>query len=213
VTVVDFQAFDAAYLQKLLDRDEPTESHFVMYFSELLSLKLRSRLSTPQAIEDVKQETFARTLALLRKGGVREASRLGPLVNSICNHVLAEGYRSSRRVEPLEELAAERLVEPAPDALEQSISADTCAMVREVVEGLDERDRKLLRFVFLEERDKEEVCTQMGVDRDYLRVLLHRAKTAFRKVYARQAGPLRRSAPSGSLGPIPMKAPRRDRAG
>ncbi len=210
--VVDFQAFDAEYLQKLLDRDERTESHFVLYFSELLTLKLRFRLANRQAIDDVKQETFARTLSLLRSGGLRDPSRLGPLVNSICNHVVAESYRSGQRSEPLDELAAERLVEPTPDALAQSIAADTSAMVREVVDGLGERDRKLLRAVFLDERDKDEVCAQLGVDRDYLRVLLHRAKTAFRELYARQT----RYTPSTAAGPpreTPIKLPRRDRVG
>jgi RNA polymerase sigma-70 factor (ECF subfamily) len=35
----------------------------------------------------------------------------------------------------------------------------------------------------LEEKDKDEVCRQFGVDRDYLRVLLHRAKDKFRVLY------------------------------
>jgi RNA polymerase sigma-70 factor (ECF subfamily) len=40
-----------------------------------------------------------------------------------------------------------------------------------------------LREIFLEERDKDAVCQDFGVDRDYLRVLLHRAKQAFKAVY------------------------------
>jgi RNA polymerase sigma-70 factor (ECF subfamily) len=48
---------------------------------------------------------------------------------------------------------------------------------------LPERDRRLLREVFLEERDKDEVCRDFGVDRDYLRVLLHRAKQSFKSLY------------------------------
>jgi RNA polymerase sigma-70 factor (ECF subfamily) len=35
----------------------------------------------------------------------------------------------------------------------------------------------------LEEKDKDEVCEQFGVDRDYFRVLLHRAKDKFRVLY------------------------------
>ena len=35
----------------------------------------------------------------------------------------------------------------------------------------------------MEERDKDEVCKDFGVDRNYLRVLLHRAKSAFRAQY------------------------------
>jgi RNA polymerase sigma-70 factor (ECF subfamily) len=43
-----------------------------------------------------------------------------------------------------------------------------------------------LRAVFLDERDKDEICTELGVDRDYLRVLLHRAKASFRVMYSKQ---------------------------
>jgi RNA polymerase sigma-70 factor (ECF subfamily) len=42
--------------------------------------------------------------------------------------------------------------------------------------------------VFLEERDKNEVCRELGVDREYLRVLLHRAKQAFKAMYLKNAG-------------------------
>jgi RNA polymerase sigma-70 factor (ECF subfamily) len=90
---VDFQAFDSAYVEKLRAGDRATEDHFIAYFGELIDLKLRSRLPSRQAIEDVKQETFARCLQLLRSAsGVRNAERLGPLVNSICNHVLSESH-------------------------------------------------------------------------------------------------------------------------
>jgi RNA polymerase sigma-70 factor (ECF subfamily) len=184
---VNFVTFDASYVSKLRDGDPPTEQHFIAYFSELMELKLRPRLRTPDQIEDVKQETFSRTLSLIRsEGGVRHAERLGPLVNSICNHVLMEQYRMSGRADALEDGVAERLVETMPDALSQVITDDTRGLVRRVLGGLAERDRSLLRAVFLEERDKDEVCTEMGVDRDYLRVLLHRAKASFRTSYSKQ---------------------------
>ena len=60
--------------------------------------------------------------------------------------------------------------------------------VREILEKLSERDRRLLREVFLEERDKDEVCREFGVDREYLRVLLHRAKQSFKSLYLKNMG-------------------------
>jgi RNA polymerase sigma-70 factor, ECF subfamily len=48
---------------------------------------------------------------------------------------------------------------------------------------MGQRDRELLRAIFLEEGDKDEVCRRFGVDRDYLRVRLHRAKERFRLLY------------------------------
>jgi RNA polymerase sigma-70 factor (ECF subfamily) len=184
---VNFVTFDASYVSKLRAGDPPTEQHFITYFSELILLKLRPRLRRPEQIEDVKQETFSRTLSLIRsEGGLRHAERLGPLVNSICNNVLMEQYRISSRVEGLEDETAERLVETRPNALSMVISDDTRDLVRKVLGGLKERDRTLLRAVFLEERDKDEVCEEFGIDRDYLRVLLHRAKSSFRVLYSKR---------------------------
>jgi RNA polymerase sigma-70 factor (ECF subfamily) len=186
---VNFVTFDASYVSKLRAGDAPTEQHFTTYFSELILLKLRSRLRRPEQIEDVKQETFSRTLSLLRsEGGLRHAERLGPLVNSICNNVLMEQYRASGRVETLEDETAARLVETRPNALTMAIAEDTRTLVRRVLDGLSERDQGLLRAVFLEERDKDEVCAELGIDRDYLRVLLHRAKGSFRTLYSKRAG-------------------------
>lgn len=184
---MNFVTFDASYVSKLRAGDVPTEQHFITYFSELILLKLRPRLRLQEQIEDVKQETFSRTLSLIRSdGGLRHAERLGPLVNSICNNVLMEQYRVSGRIEALEDETAERLVEPRPNALSMVISDDTRNLVRRVLDDLNDRDRSLLRAVFLEERDKDEVCTELGVDRDYLRVLLHRAKGSFRAMYSKR---------------------------
>ena len=185
---MNFVTFDASYVRKLRSGDALTEEHFVTYFSELILLKLRPRLRNREQIEDVKQETFSRALSLIRsEGGLRHAERLGPLVNSICNNVLMEQYRSSNRVEALEDDAAERLVETGSDALNMVITDDTRKLVRHILNGLNERDRNLLQAVFLDERDKDEVCVELGVDRDYLRVLLHRAKGSFRAMYSKRA--------------------------
>jgi RNA polymerase sigma-70 factor (ECF subfamily) len=184
---VEFQAFDGAYVERLRAGDRQTEGHFTTYFGELIALKLRSRLASRQAIEDVQQETFARCLQLLRsEGGIKNAERLGPLVNSICNHVLSEHYRGSSRTEALEDQPAERFVAQEPDALSRVISEDTRRMVRQVLERMPERDRNILQAIFLEEREKDDVCREIGVTRDYIRVLLHRAKQSFRETYAKR---------------------------
>jgi RNA polymerase sigma-70 factor (ECF subfamily) len=99
-----------------------------------------------------------------------------------------EQYRASGRVEALDDTAAEHIAETRPDALSVAISHDTRDLVREVLAKLKRRDRDLLRAVFLEDRDKDKVCREMGVDREYLRVLLHRAKGAFRERYSRRVG-------------------------
>jgi hypothetical protein len=43
-------------------------------------------------------------------------------------------------------------------------------------------------MVFLEEADRQEVSRRMGVSAEYLRVLLHRAKTRFEEEFTRTRG-------------------------
>lgn len=181
---MDFQAFDSAYVERLRAGDRDTENHFVSYFGKLIELKLRSRVPSRHSIDDIKQETFTRCFQLIRsEGGIRNAERLGPLVNSICNHVLSEHFRAGRRTEPLDDQPAERFVARDPDALSLVITDDVRRIVRQVLQKLPERDRAVLRGLFIEEREKDDVCREIGVTRDYIRVLLHRAKLSFREAY------------------------------
>jgi RNA polymerase sigma-70 factor, ECF subfamily len=181
---LQFQAFDAPYVERLRSGDFRTQEHFVAYFSELIQLKLRARLRSPQAIEDVRQETFARVFAALRSpGGIRQPQRLGAFVNSICNNVLLEQYRSSSRSTSIDDEPQNELPDPVTDVLGAVAAKQMEQKVREILDLMPERDRRILREVFLEERDKDEVCRDFGIDRDYLRVLLHRAKQSFKSLY------------------------------
>lgn len=173
-------SFDADYLCRLKQSDASTEQHFFAYFSKMLVIKLRSRLRSSEAVDDIKQETFLRVLKAVRgENAIHSAEKLGSYVNSVCNFVLLEHYRSGKRENPMDEQAPD-----PPDKtidLEGALTAkETREQVRTVLESLDKKDRDLLRGVFLEERDKDEICREFGVDRDYLRVLLYRAKAQFR---------------------------------
>jgi RNA polymerase sigma-70 factor (ECF subfamily) len=146
----------------------------------------------------VRQETFARVFAVLSKdGGLRQPERLGPFVNSVCNHVLLEHYRSSGRNDSLDSDGRPELPALDADALDTVAARQITEKVREILLDLLPRDRALLNAVFLDECDRDEVCRKFGVDRDYLRVLLHRAKQEFKTEYLkriRNQPPLRTNA-------------------
>jgi RNA polymerase sigma-70 factor (ECF subfamily) len=131
----------------------------------------------------VQQETFARFYVALRDEKIAQPDRLGPFVNSICNHVLLEHYRAAARHDSMDEDEQKDIPDRAIDLLSLLTVKETDKKVREVLEQLPELDRRLLREVFLEERDKDDVCRDFGVNRDYLRVLVHRAKKLFKALY------------------------------
>jgi RNA polymerase sigma-70 factor, ECF subfamily len=173
-------AFDEAYVSRLREGEPSTESHFVAYFSKLIQIKLRARFLAPEVVDDLKQETFARVIRSLRAdGGLRQADRLGPFVNSVCNNVLMEPFRSGSKNVQLEADHMDGL-DKVLNVESLAISSESQRTVRKVLGQLPERDQAILRSVFLEEMTKDEVCGKFGVGRDYLRVLLHRAKEKFR---------------------------------
>ena len=173
-------SFDGAYVARLIAEDPDTERHFTEYFSDLLSLKLRSRLRSPALVEDARQETFVRVLtALKKKGTLASPESLGAFVNSVCNNVLLETYRSNARATPLDEEPDEP-ESPEPSVEWRVLESEERIKVREAIEGLPPRDRDLIRWLFFDERDKDDVCRELNVDREYLRVLFHRAKERFR---------------------------------
>jgi len=97
--------------------------------------------------------------------------------------VLLEHYRSASKNIPLESNHLE-LADKILNLEALAISEETQRMVRNVLSQLPRRDQAILRSVFLEEMDKDDVCRRFGVGRDYLRVLLYRAKEKFRAAMA-----------------------------
>jgi RNA polymerase sigma-70 factor (ECF subfamily) len=191
---VQRKSFDAEYVRRLIHSDPDTERDFASYFGELLAIKLHSRLRAPEMIQDVTQETFLRVLRTLRESGIDSPEALGSFVNSVCNNVLFEAYRAQSRVAgPVGERVSEET--PADAAL---AGEEERTQVRAVLSELPEKDRRILRWLFFDERDKGEVCRVLQVDREYLRVLVHRAKQRFRTDYLRHtATKANRATPMG----------------
>jgi len=177
--------FDQAYIERLVAGDAETERHFTGYFDRLLSMKLRARLRSSAFAEDAKQETFARVLTALKsKGGLETPGTLGAFVNAVCNNVLFELYRSTSRHPPLDEDCEREQVDTSrPSAESILLSAEEQGRVRAALSTLSQRERELLTWLFLEDRDRNDICRELNVDRNYLRLLLHRAKARFREQY------------------------------
>jgi RNA polymerase sigma-70 factor, ECF subfamily len=182
---VQFYSFDRAYVERLAGGDPEVERHFCDYFGQLLLIKLRARQHTRNSIDDIRQETFLRVFQAIRNQGIREPERIGAFVNSVCNNVALEFGRSGSRLTQMEPDAPE-IADDRSDCERDLLTREYQEQVRSVLAGMSPKNRSLLSAVFLEERASEDVCKQFGVDQNYLRVLLFRARAQFRKVLAKR---------------------------
>jgi RNA polymerase sigma-70 factor (ECF subfamily) len=183
---MDLFTFDDAYIQRLRERDPATVEHFCKYFRNLLSAKIRNWLRSTRSteeIQDVLQEGFLRVLQ--RLNDVREASKFGSFVNSTCTYILHEAGRNGNRVVPLEEpfdVADDTDLDAALDVKRIQ------AAVRIALACMPIREAEILRAVFIDEIPRDEICRGKRIEQSYLRVLIHRAKERFKKIYIRLFG-------------------------
>ena len=182
---LEFRTFDEEYVKKLAAGDPESEAHFHTYFTQFISLKLRSRRIDADTSSDVRQETLFRVLKSLRTGaGVSHPERFGAFVNSVCNNVLLElGRRAAKSPEAPE--TTPEIPDKAMSAERSLITAERKRTVKKILDELPPKDRKILQLVFFEEKSREEICALLGIEAGHLRVLLHRAKGRFQTAAAK----------------------------
>ena len=174
--------FDANYLRALKDKNPDAEALLVSHFSGPIRSKLRARLRSPELVQDACQETFLRVFNYFRSGKTLDnPASLPGFVHSVCHNISLEFLRAHTRHDQI----ADNAPEPADTRLSpeaRMVTEERKELVAKVLEEMVDKDRKLLRRMFLDEEDKDVVCREFNVDRAYLRVLVHRARIRFRNV-------------------------------
>jgi len=179
---VDFFQFDKSYLDRLRAADPETQRHFAGYFGKFLRIRFRTRRLSPDAIDDLVQDTLLRVIVKVQKGEVRQPECFGAFVNSVSKNVLMEHFRRSKNSH-VDEESVEVPDDKVLDLEGLLVTQETVERVRKVLGQLPEKDRRILRRLYFEEEDKDSICNEFGVNRDYLRVLALRAKDKFRALY------------------------------
>lgn len=163
-------------IRSSVDLDEPA--------IERLRLKLRYKVlyhvgSGCADADDLVQESLARFFRADQRHQIRNTEEFGAFLNGVCRNVILE-YRRRQRREPLHDNET-----PIPD---NGVRPD--AEVFEMRNAIDiglaelaERDRMILRCLYLEGKDKEEICAEWQMTDAQFRVVLFRAKERFRRAY------------------------------
>jgi RNA polymerase sigma factor (sigma-70 family) len=145
-------------------------------------------LRSADLIQDARQETLLRVLRYFHQGKTLDNPHSLPgFVHSVCHNVALEFLRSHTRHPQMPENGPDT-VDPGCGPEAQAMTEERRKMVEQVLSEMPEKDRILIRRVCLDEEDKDKVCEEFQVDRDYLRVLLYRARIRFRAVIAKGEG-------------------------
>jgi RNA polymerase sigma-70 factor (ECF subfamily) len=130
-------------------------------------------------VDDLVQESLVRFFRAEQRQLIRNTEEFGAFLNGVCRNVILEYRRRIRREPsvdpdtPIPDLG----VRPDAEILEMRDAIDNG------LKELAERDRMILRSLYLEGKEKEEICQEWGMSDAQFRVVLFRAKERFRRVY------------------------------
>jgi RNA polymerase sigma-70 factor (ECF subfamily) len=128
-------------------------------------------------VDDLVQESLVRFFRAEQRNTIRNTEESGAFINGVCRNVILE-YRRRMRREPLADPDI-----PIPDAGVRP-EAEMLEMRDAIDSGLAElaeRDRTILRALYLEGKEKDEICKEWGMTDAQFRVVLFRAKERFRR--------------------------------
>jgi RNA polymerase sigma-70 factor (ECF subfamily) len=130
-------------------------------------------------VDDLVQETLARFIRAGQRQQIRNTEEFGAFLNGVCRNVILEYRRRSRREPSLDEEMGipETGVRPDAEIFEMRDAID------HGLAELAERDRTILRELYLDGKDKDAICRDWGMSDAQFRVVLFRAKERFRRVY------------------------------
>jgi RNA polymerase sigma-70 factor, ECF subfamily len=130
-------------------------------------------------VDDIVQEALMRFMLAVREDKIRDQAALGAFLNGICRNVVSEYRRKNLRDGPM----PEAVPEPAAKSIAEAELFELRQAIAQGLEQLSERDRRVLRAFYLEEKSKDDVLRQTGMTDENFRVVLCRAKERFRAIY------------------------------
>ncbi len=133
-------------------------------------------------VDDIVQEAMLRCMQAVQAQKIQNPDAVGAFLNGVCRNVISEYRRRNARDEPMPEV----MPEPPGKALPDSDLFDLRQAIAQGLQQLSERDRRILRGFYLEEKSKEEILKQTGLSDENFRVVLCRAKERFRAIYVEQ---------------------------
>lgn len=175
---------DAGLVSRIRAGELSAEDELVRRFSRGVSIIIGQSLADPAA-SDVYQETFRLALLKVRSGEVRDPERLAGYICGIARRLLIEHFRGTARLEGRNEGEPDRqLPSREPSQLDQLLREERAALARRVLSELPSaRDRKVLYRFYIEDDEKEEICTDLRISALHFNQVISRARQRYKKIY------------------------------
>jgi RNA polymerase sigma factor (sigma-70 family) len=165
-----------------LGQTESEAALYEKYSARVYYLALRQTKS-PQDAEDIRAETFLRVLLAVRNNQVRSPDSLPSFIVGVTRNVVRELFAHRQRLG--EAVPAEEAELAIPSHEGFYLDQEVQVAIRKTIEHLKPRERRVLRMLFYEELETEEVARQVAIAPERVRLVKSRALKHFREIHQR----------------------------
>jgi RNA polymerase sigma-70 factor (ECF subfamily) len=175
----------AQLVARIREGERAAEAELVERYTRGVSIILRRLAGTSSVADDLYQEVFLRAVQKIRAGEVRDPERLSGFICGLARNLAIDYFRRSAPEKAFDETRAGLSVpDPAPGPLAHVLHLEDSTNIRQVMSELpSHRDRQVLYRFYLNEEDKENICTDLKLTSLQFNRVLHRARERFRELY------------------------------
>ena len=169
---------------ELVDRIRLSEMDGMEELYQLFSKGIRFYLCRqlgPQELDDKVHDTFVVVVQAIRRGELREPSRLMGFVRTIVRRQVAAHIDKviHTRRDQIDLDATIRLADPEDNPEEKAMFTQRSELISRVLGELSQRDREILTRFYLLEQSQDQICSEMALSETQFRLLKSRAKARF----------------------------------
>jgi len=172
------QQIATSLVSRVAAGDRRAEAEMVKRYSRGLRFLLRRKARDVELAEDFLQETWAIALVKIRDGGLDDPGRLAGYLCGIANNLAhSEQRRVGRQRTSIDSEIVDLIPDESSNPLRNVTRAEVCRQVDSLLKDLKkERDREILRRFYVQEEDKESICSSLDLDSTHFNRVLFRAR-------------------------------------
>ncbi len=174
----------ARLVARILAGDPQAETDIVEHYGRGLRLILDRHTGGRPEAEDLYQDTLAIGLDKLRRGELRDPTKLPAFLSQLARNLAIEFYRKAqrRKTEPNSE-AVEASAVVRSSQLDRLLQHEHGTLVRTAIEELrNDRDRQVLFRFYIAEEDKDAIAADYDLTSIQFNRVLHRARDRYREL-------------------------------
>lgn len=169
---------------QLVDRIRMNKTDGMEELYQLFSKGIRFYLCRqlgPQELDDKVHDTFVVVVQAIRRGELREPSRLMGFVRTIVRRQVAAHIDKVVHIrrDQIDFDSTVRLADPEENPEQKAIFRERTDLINRVLGELSERDREILTRFYLLEQSQDQICSEMALTETQFRLLKSRAKARF----------------------------------